>query len=84
MQMGVFFVEKACDYGRCHKKISFFEASEKSGFFREADNIGRNFLRQQPSTFDLRNQAKRKICFLKSSRLLCGGNLSLQLWDRVW
>ena len=23
-------------YGRCHKKISFFEASEKSGFFRAA------------------------------------------------
>ena len=23
-------------YGRCHKKISFFETSEKSGFFRAA------------------------------------------------
>ena len=29
----------------------------------------RNFLRQLPSAFDLRNKVKRKICFLMSSRL---------------
>ena len=45
---------------------------EKSRFFRMISLFRRNFLRQLPSAFDLRNQQKRKICFLKSGRLWRG------------
>ncbi len=46
----------SCIMGIAIRKFYFFEMPEKSRFFRTVSLFRRNFLRQLPSAFDLRNQ----------------------------